>query len=109
MSFYRTKSVVVQASQWFPPGDPRHDPSMLSHRKGNTSDPPDYRQTGDIYAFAEGMSPGMGGDIYSIRVGGPNDNINLEPGDWIITSHGRKSVCKADAFEQAYEPSEPSP
>ena len=40
MAKFRKRPVVVEAVQWFPPGDPRHDPAMLSHRKGNSVIPP---------------------------------------------------------------------
>lgn len=101
---FQKRPIIVDADQWFPPGDSRHKPEMLSHRKGNTVNPPDYRQTGDIYCFAEGASPGYGGDIYFIRVGGPNDNLQLKPGDWVITDeNGVKTVCKSDIFEATHD------
>lgn len=102
---YRKRPVIVDAQQWWPPSDSRHDPTMLSHRKGNSVTPGDYRQTGDIYCFCEGAGPGFGGDIYFIRVGGPNDNVMIHPGDWIITGvQGEKYPCKPDIFEMTYEP-----
>ncbi len=105
MAKFRKKPVVIEAQQWFPPGDPRHDPTMLSHRKGNQVSPPDYRQDGDLYCFAEGASPGMGGDHYLIRTGGPNSGVQVNPGDWIITGvKGEKYPCKPDIFEVTYEP-----
>lgn len=107
MAKFRKKPVVVDAQQWWPPGDPRHDPAMLSRRKGNQVNPPDYRQSGDLYCFAEGASPGYGGDIYFIRTGGPNDNVQVHPGDWIITGvKGEKYPCKPDIFVATYEPAE---
>src|SRR5689334_11317407 len=97
MSKFRQKPVIVEAQQWFPPGVAGHDPAMLSHRKGNQVNPPDYRQKGDIYCFAEGASPGMGGDTYFIRIGGANDNVQLKPGDWIVTgARGEKHVYKPE-------------
>lgn len=77
---------------------------MLSHRKGNSVTPPDYRKTGDIYCFSEGMDPAYGGNTYFIRVGGPNDNVQIKPGDWIITGiNGELYPCKPDIFEKNYE------
>ncbi len=103
---FRMKPVVIEAVQWFPPGDPRHDPSILSHRKGNAVTPGDYRQTGDIYQFS--TIKGMGDDIFLIRVGGPNDNVTIHPGDWIITGlKGEKYPCKPDIFEATYGAIEP--
>jgi len=105
MAKYRKKPVVVEAQQWFPPGAPQHDPAMLSHRRGNSVDPPDYRRKGDIFCFAEGMNPGYGGDIYLIQIDGRNDNIEIKPGDWIVTdAQGNKSVCKPGDFDATYEP-----
>lgn len=99
MNKFRKKPVVIEAQQWFPPGDERHDPAMLSHR------PPDYRQDGDIFCFAEGASPGYGGDIFFVRTGGPNSDVQIHPGDWIITGvKGEKYPCKPDIFEATYEP-----
>jgi hypothetical protein len=107
---YRKKPVVIEALQWFPPGDERHDPSLLSDRKGNRVDPPDYRQRGDIYCFAPGMSKGYGGDIYLICMEKNGDSIRLEPGDWICTQevNGKldKWPVKPDIFAATYEPAE---
>lgn len=103
---FRKKPVVIEAKQWWPPGDERHDPSMLTLRGGNSVNPPDYRQTGDLYPFT--TIKGMGVDnIYFIRVGGVNDNVQVHPGDWIITGvKGEKYPCRPDIFEATYE--EPS-
>lgn len=101
---YRKKPIVVDAVQWWPPGDPRHDPSMLSDRKGNAVDPPDYRQSGDLYAFSKIKGMGVD-DVYLIRTGGPNDNVTVHPGDWIITGiKGEKYPCSNDIFMATYEP-----
>lgn len=51
------------------------------------------------------MSRGFGGDIYFIRTGGPNDNVTIHPGDWIITGvAGEKYPCKDEIFKATYEP-----
>jgi hypothetical protein len=100
---YRKRPVVIEAVQWWPPGDPRHDPKMLTHRKGNAVTPGDYRQSGDLYQFS--TIKGMGDDIFLIRTGGPNDNVTVHPGDWIITGvNGEKYPCRPDIFEKTYEP-----
>jgi hypothetical protein len=104
MSKYRKKPIVIEAEQWFPPGDDRHNPAMLTKRKGNNVSPPDYRQDGDLFCFAPGMGSGYGGDVYFIRTGGSNSEVQVHPGDWIITGvKGEKYPCKPDIFEATYE------
>lgn len=103
MPKFRKKPVVVEAQQWWPPGDSRHDPAMLSHRKGNQVDPPDYRQDGDLWQFS--TIRGMGDDVFMIRTGGSNSDVQVHPGDWIITGvKGEKYPCKPDIFDSTYEP-----
>jgi len=98
---FRKKPVVIDAVQWFPPGDERHDPAMLSHRKGNQVDPPDYRQDGDLWQFSP--IKGMGDDIFMLRT--LEGELRVSPGDWIITGvKGEKYPCKPDIFEATYEP-----
>jgi hypothetical protein len=101
MASYRKRPVVIEAEQWFPPGDDRHNPGMLSHRKGNTVDPPDYRKVGDLYQFT--TIKGMGDDIFMIRT--PRGDLRVSPGDWIITNvDGTKYSCERELFELLYEP-----
>lgn len=100
MPHFRKKSFVVEAKQWFPPGDSRHDPSMLSHRKGNTVDPPDYRQVGDLYQLS--TIKGMCDDVFMIKT--LEGDLKVSPGDWIITGiKGEKYPCKPDIFAESYE------
>lgn len=95
---YRKKPVVIEAHQWFPPGDERHDPNMLTVRKGNSVNPPDYRQLGDLYQFHDGFRS----QIFFIHT--LEGNMRVKPGDWIITGiAGEKYPCKPDIFEQTYE------
>lgn len=97
------KPVIIEAEQWFPPGDSRHNPAMLSHRKGNSVNPPDYRQAGDLFQFSP--IKGMGDNIFMIRTLG--GDLRVSPGDWIITGvKGEKYPCKPDIFEATYEPVE---
>jgi len=97
---FRKKPVVIEAVQWWPPGDSRHDPTMLSDRKGNAVDPPDYRQPGDLYQFS--TIKGMGDDIFMLKT--LEGDMRVSPGDWIITGvAGEKYPCKPDIFEQTYE------
>lgn len=100
MAKFRKKPVVVEAQQWWPPNDPRHDPSMLASRKGNSVDPPDYRQVGDLYQFSK--IKGMGDDVFFVKT--LEGDLQVSPGDWIITGvKGEKYPCKPDIFEATYE------
>lgn len=102
-SKFRKKPIVIEAEQWWPPGDSRHDPQMLSNRKGHAVSPPDYRQVGDLFQLS--TIPGMGDDIFFIKT--LEGNIKVSPGDWIITGiKGEKYACKPDIFESTYEPVE---
>ena len=97
----RKKPVIVEAQQWWPPEDERHDPSMLVHRKGNAINPPDYRQVGDLYCAIRG-DMGMGPAVYMVRT--LEGDLKVSPGDWIITGvKGEKYPCKPDIFEATYE------
>ena len=104
MPRFRKKPVVIEAQQWFEPGHEQHDSSMLADRKGNQVNPPDYRQTGDLYLGLRGGLPNVGGpDVYMIRT--LEGNMRVSQGDWIITGiQGEKYACKPDIFEQTYEP-----
>lgn len=101
MARFRKKPVTIEAEQWFPPSDPRHNPAMLSHRKGNSVKPPDYRQVGDLWQFS--TIKGMGDDLYMIHT--LEGDLKVSSGDWIITGiKGEKYPCKPDIFEATYEP-----
>lgn len=106
MARFRKKPVVIDAQQWFEPGDPRHDPSMLVERKGNTVSPPDYRQVGDLYLAMPGGRHGLGGSaVYMIRT--LEGDMRVSSGDWVIIGvKGEKYACKPDIFEETYEPAE---
>lgn len=94
------KSIILDGIQWWPPGDVRHDPSMLSHRKGNSVEPPDYRQMGDIFQFS--TVPGFGDDVFFIRT--IEGDMKLSPGAWIITgTKGERWSVREDIFEETYE------
>jgi hypothetical protein len=106
MAKFRKKPVVIEAQQWWPPGDERHDPSMLTHRKGNQVTPPDYRQDYDLFCAIDGALLG-GSSVFMIRTGGSNSDVQVHPGDWIITGvKGEKYPCKPDIFAETYEPAE---
>lgn len=90
---FRKKPVVVEAQQWWPPGDERHDQSMLTNRKGNTVSPPDYRKDGDLFcAFDEKL--GQGPSVFMIRTGGPNSDVQV---GHVSICVGRESGVSNDA------------
>lgn len=104
MPKFRKKLVVIEAVQWWPPGDEQHDPAMLSHRKGNSVTPGDYRQVGDLWQFS--TIRGMGDDTFFLRLACRSD-VRVNPGDWIITGEsGKKWVCESTDFPGLYEPVE---
>lgn len=101
---FRKKPVVIEAEQWWPPGDERHNPAMLSHRKGNSVKPGDYLQLGDLFASPGENIPGFPATYFVKTLEG---NMKASPGDWIITGiKGEKYPCKPDIFEATYEPAE---
>lgn len=98
MAKYRKKPVVVEASQWFPPDDTRHDPR---HKVGCEVGLADI---GTITV----MRPDQRTKYYSMKtVAGW---AKLEPGDWIIvgpiTEKTTRDIypCKPDIFAATYEP-----
>lgn len=103
MPKFRKKPIVIEAVQWFEPGHPQHDSSMLVKRKGNQVDPPDYLKDGDLYLAFKGGMPNIGGeDVFMIRtLEGP---LKVSSGDWIITGvKGERYPCKPDIFAATYE------
>ena len=104
MAKFRKRAVEVVARQWWPPGDPRHDPAMVSHRKGNAVSPPDYRRVGDIFPLS--TIPGMGDDVFFLRLNADADNVRIHPGDWIVEAGGKKWAVESDVFDAIYEPVE---
>lgn len=103
MAKFRKKPIVIDAQQWFEPGHPQHDPTMLTDRKGNQVSPPDYRQVGDLYLAFPGGPPLGGSTVYMIRT--LEGDMRVSPGDWVITGvKGEKYACKPDIFEMTYEP-----
>lgn len=101
MPKFRTKPVVIEAKQWFPPGDDRHDPSMWRDIRNEPNGPDRVLRNGDVYQFSP--VPGMGDDVFIIRT--LEGQLEVSPGDWIITGvKGEKYPCKPDIFEATYEP-----
>jgi len=96
MAKYRKKPVVIEAQQWFPPGDGRHDPAMLCDCKGKTI------KVGDLYVAFKTMGP----VVY--RISTLEGDLQVSSGDWIITGvKGEKYPCKPDIFAETYEPVTP--
>jgi hypothetical protein len=76
---YRKKPVVIEAVQWFKPGD---HPDVLSNRECCVHDD--------------------GGLIHTLE-----GDMHVTPGDWIITGvKGEVYPCKPDIFEATYEEAE---
>lgn len=99
---FRKKPVIIEAKQWFPPGHEGHDPEMLSNRRGNCVEPPDYLQSGDLFASPGSDVPGFPARFFVKTLEG---NMRVSDGDWIITGvKGEKYPCKPDIFEATYEP-----
>ncbi len=103
MAKYLKKPIVIEAQRWFPPGDLRHDPSMLTVRKGNSVNPPDYLQLGDLYCAMPAKDLRMGNEnIYMIKT--LEGSMKVSPGDWVIIGvAGEKYACKPDIFAAIYE------
>lgn len=75
---YRKRPVVVEATQWFKPGD---HPAVCTDPAGGP----------------------VGDRTYGVIT--PNGFVRIEPGEWIITgTKGEVYPCKADIFSDIYEP-----
>ena len=97
MAKYIKNPIAIEASQWFPPGDERHNPE---HRVGCEVGMADI---GTITA----MKPDAGNVFYSMKT--LSGWVKLEPGDWIIqgpptAKHSRDWYpCKPDIFAATYD------
>lgn len=93
---FRKKPVVIDAVQWFPPGDARH---AEEHRVGCEVG---KAVIGTITLTLHGAS-----EFYSIKT--VSGWVKLEPGDWIITGPTTDKTardiypCKQDVFDATYE------
>jgi hypothetical protein len=87
MPLFRKKPVVIEANQWFKPGD---HPEVKSLRE--------YAEAYEL--LAPHCYPA---DVYVIpTLEGHHD---VTPGDWIIKGVvGEFYPCKPDVFEATYEP-----
>ena len=84
---FRKRPIVVDAVQWFPPGD-----SELR-----------YRHIEGVYIQAEDIAAHNGNYLID-TLEGP---LRVSPGDWIIRGiKGELYPCKPDIFEATYEASE---
>ena len=115
MPMYRKKPVVIEASQWFKPGDHPKD----NRREFIGKDGKPFLGEGDVVRYFR--HPQIPGESICSRCGirmhdhGWIDTLegghNVCPGDWIITGvKGEKYPCKPDVFEATYEKvREPNP
>lgn len=101
MAKFKSRTYMIDAQRWWPPGDALHDPSMLIRRKGHAVYPPDFLQTGDLHQFS--TIGGMGEDIFHLRT--RRGDVRVMPGDWVLTdATGAKFVCSSQEFETMFEP-----
>lgn len=98
MAKYRKKPIIIEASQWYPPEDSRHNPAHKVGCKVGMAD------IGTITV----MTPDVVNKFYSMKT--VSGWVKLEPGDWIIIGpptekHSRDWYpCKPDVFEATYDP-----
>lgn len=84
MAKYQTKSVIVDAVQF----NPQEQWPEFIHRHPQNRPVPMDGSLAYFYTPAEGK-------------------VSVMAGDWIITdASGKRSICKPDVFETAYEPVE---
>ena len=89
------KSVVVEAVQWFKPGDhpavgTATDTGMITLEPAPGVDPEDVTLTG-----------------FTGYIDMPEGRLKVEAGDWIITGvAGENYPCKPDTFVQLYTPAD---
>lgn len=101
---YRKKPVEVEAEQWWPPSDERHDPSMLAdpvNRPNSEKNPSKLWPIGSLYLTGTWQEDAF----FTIRT--MEGHLWAKPGDWIVTdSEGDKTLFRPEAFEAAHEPVE---
>ena len=91
------RPIVVDASQFFPPEHPQHDPSHVVGCEVGMAD------IGTITL----MTPDGSNRLYSIKT--ISGWAKIEPGDWIITGPQTESTprdiypCKEEVFKATYE------
>lgn len=103
MPLFRKKPVVVEAIQWFPPGDSRHDESKWKIDHDGTT-----KAYGTIACHLR-MENVQVGSVSSVTyrlatLGGWRD---LAAGDWIVQSEFYP--IKPDEFSRDYEPADSPP
>lgn len=87
---FRKKPLVIEAVQWFPPGDARwpgriEGVEIMVAGENHPSEP----MGSFLFAYVDTLEGKMG----------------ISPGDWIITGvKGEKYPCKPDIFAATYEP-----
>lgn len=113
----RKKPVVITASQWFMNGDhPQDYARPYADPLTGSVFPPEYQKTHDwegqvVRRFRHPDVPGdsvCGHCKYTMYfhgwIDGMEDDYDVCPGDWIITSTQRDYFpCKPDVFKEDYE------
>ena len=93
---FRTKTIVVEAKQWFKDGD--HPKVIAGYKRSNGQ---------VVNASGKGLIPRGEPvtNVHAIQMMGKWYQVN--PGNWIITeSDGTFSVCPPAIFAMKYEPVE---
>jgi len=94
MAKYRKKPVVVEAEQWFKPGDAGISETMPA-------------KPGQLGVAPVCPHCGAAWDMHG-RIQTPEGSMAICPGDWVITGvKGERYPCKPDIFDQTYELIEP--
>jgi hypothetical protein len=97
MAKFRKKPVVIEAVQWFPPGDGRH----LKFPWEVGCDVGAARVGTIIQQPWDNIKDGL--KAYTIKT--LEGWIELSSGDWVITGvKGEKYPCKPEIFAMTYEP-----
>lgn len=97
MAKFRTKLLVIEAVQWWPPGDPRYDPEANPIAKPKAG----QIQLGDIVATPDTNEAADW--LYSVRT--LQGLVWIHPGDWLVTRpDGERYPVKPVVFEEKYEP-----
>lgn len=106
MPMFRRRAVLVEAKQWWPPGNPLHDPTML-----HTNDPLDHLDRVPTGKVAPSTDYGDLPNNYAINTGNGVTN-QLHPGWWVVWYEcGSAKTWPPEAFGHEWEhvPDVPTP